>query len=43
MGTLNLQGTMISYVLINLLCGNYKKLTPAMYILSVIFVFKFFM
>ena len=34
---------MISYVLINLLCGNYKKLTPAMYILSVIFVFKFFM
>ena len=31
------------HVLINLLCGNYKKLTPAMYILSVIFVFKFFM
>ena len=34
---------MISYVLINLLCGHIKKLTPAMYILSVIFVFKFFM
>lgn len=34
---------MISYVLINLLCGHAKKLTPAMYILSVIFVFKFFL
>ncbi len=34
---------MISYVLINLLCGHTKKLTPAMYILSVIFVFKFFL
>lgn len=34
---------MISYVLINLLCGNVKKLTPAMYILSIIFVFKFFL
>lgn len=34
---------MISYVLINLLCGHVKKLTPAMYILSVIFVFKFFL
>ncbi len=34
---------MISYVLINLLCGHIKKLTPAMYILSVIFVFKFFL
>ncbi len=34
---------MISYVLINLLCGHVKKLTLAMYILSVIFVFKFFL
>lgn len=34
---------MISYVLLNLCCGNFKKLTPAMYLLSVIFVFKFFM
>lgn len=34
---------MISYVLINLLCGHVKKLTPAMYILSIIFVFKFFL
>ncbi|WP_300728845.1 NCS2 family permease [uncultured Bacteroides sp.] len=33
---------LISYVLINLLCGKFNKLTPAMYILSVIFVFKFF-
>ena len=34
---------MISYVLINLLCGHTKKLTPAMYILACIFVFKFFL
>ena len=34
---------MISYVLINLLCGHTKKLTPAMYILAFIFVFKFFL
>ena len=34
---------MISYVLINLLCGHTRKLTPAMYILAVIFVFKFFL
>ena len=34
---------MISYVLLNLCCGNFKKLSPAMYILAVIFVFKFFM
>ena len=34
---------MISYVLLNLCCGNFKKLSLAMYILAVIFVFKFFM
>lgn len=34
---------LISYVLINLLTGRQKKLTPAMYILAVLFVFKFFM
>lgn len=34
---------MISYVLINLLCGHTKKFTPAMYILAFIFVFKFFL
>ena len=33
---------MISYVLINLLTGKYKKLTVGMYILSLIFVMKFF-
>ena len=33
---------MISYVLINLLTGKYKKLTIGMYILAVIFVLKFF-
>ena len=34
---------MISYVLLNLLCGHTKQLTPAMYILAFIFVFKFFL
>ena len=34
---------MISYVLINLICGNVKKLSWGMYILSAIFVLKFFM
>ena len=33
---------MISYVLINLLTGKYKKLTIGMYILAAIFVLKFF-
>lgn len=33
---------MISYVLINLLTGQYRKLTLGMYILSAIFVLKFF-
>lgn len=34
---------MISYVLINLLAGQYKKLSIGMYILAAIFVLKFFM
>ena len=32
---------MIAYVLMNLVCGNYKKITPAMYILAVLFILKF--
>lgn len=31
----------ISYTLINLICGKYKKLTPLMYILTVLFVCKY--
>ena len=32
---------MIAYVLINLVCGNFKKLTPTMYILATLFILKF--
>ena len=32
---------MISYVLINMICGNFKKITPAMYILAILFVLKY--
>ena len=32
---------MISYVLINMICGNFKKITPAMYILAVLFILKY--
>lgn len=31
----------ISYVLINLLCGNRKKISPMMYVLAVVFVLKY--
>ena len=31
----------ISYVVINLVCGKYKKITPLMYILAVLFVLKY--
>lgn len=31
----------ISYVLINLLCGNHKKNSPMMYVLAVVFVLKY--
>lgn len=33
---------MITYVLINLVCGNFKKLTPTMYILAILFILKYF-
>ena len=32
---------MISYVAINVLCGNFKRLTPTMYVLAVLFVLKY--
>lgn len=32
---------MISYVILNLLCGKFKKITPVMYILALLFVLKF--
>ena len=31
---------MISYVVLNVICGNFKKITPMMYILVVLFVLK---
>ena len=32
---------MISYVAINVLCGNFKRLTPMMYVLAVLFMLKY--
>ena len=32
---------MISYVLINILCGKFKKITVTMYILAVMFILKY--
>lgn len=32
---------MISYVVLNVLCGKFKKITPVMYVLAVLFVLKF--
>lgn len=32
---------MIAYVLINLICGKFKKLTPTMYILAALFILKY--
>ena len=32
---------LITYVLMNLICGNFKKITPVMYILAVLFILKF--
>ena len=32
---------MISYVIMNMICGNFKKLSPAMYILAVLFILKY--
>lgn len=31
----------ICYVVLNIVCGNFKKLTPAMYILAVFFIMKY--
>lgn len=32
---------MILYVLLNILCGNFKKLNPTMYILAILFILKY--
>ena len=32
---------MITYVAMNVICGKFKKLTPAMYILAILFILKF--
>ena len=32
---------MISYVALNICCGNHKKITPTMYILAVMFILKY--
>ena len=32
---------MITFVLMNMICGNFKKITPVMYILTVLFILKF--
>ena len=32
---------MISYVVLNVLCGNFKKITPTMYVLAVLFILKY--
>ena len=32
---------MITYVLMNMICGKYKKLSPAMYILAALFILKY--
>ncbi|MBR5849141.1 MAG: NCS2 family permease [Bacteroidaceae bacterium] len=32
---------MISSVLINLICGNFKRITPTMYILAILFILKY--
>lgn len=33
--------SIICYVLMNVLCGNFRKLTPTMYILAVLFILKY--
>lgn len=32
---------MITYVLMNMICGNFKKITPVMYVLAVLFILKY--
>lgn len=34
---------MLAYVILNVLTGQFKKLTPIMYIIAALFIFKFFM
>ena len=32
---------MIAYVLMNIICGKFNKITIAMYVLAILFIFKF--
>jgi AGZA family xanthine/uracil permease-like MFS transporter len=32
---------MITYVLMNMICGKFKKLSPAIYVLAVLFILKY--
>lgn len=32
---------MITYVVLNVLCGNFKRITPTMYVLAVLFILKY--
>ena len=32
---------MISYVVLNIFCGNYKKITPTMYVLAILFILTY--
>lgn len=32
---------MISYVLLNIACGNFKRITPTMYVLAILFILKY--
>lgn len=32
---------MITYVVLNVLCGNFKRITPAMYVLAILFILKY--
>ena len=32
---------MITYVLMNMICGKFKKLSPAIYVLAILFVLKY--
>ena len=32
---------MIIYVLLNMACGNYRRITPTMYILALLFILKY--
>ena len=33
--------SIICYVLMNLLCGHFRKLTPTMYVLSILIILKY--